>query len=261
MNRFRPLPWLAAACIAIPAAAGAQLGSSASSAPAAREACADAARTLVRQPTGWEDAEHSFSGSATLRWRAANGTRGFCKIDARGRVYEVKVEQWGVDDDLWVGPGGDSRSLTEERGFDRRGDDYDSVRLRSLSDCQATCRRDERCRAYTWSAREGRCWLKSKVNSPEPDRDMVTGYKTENDAGGPGGGGRGRVSEEWGLDRRGSDFSTFRSDRLADCQDACEREGRCRAYTFDTRNRLCYLKDRVNAPQPDAGMVTGTKDY
>ena len=40
---------------------------------------------------------------------------------------------------------------------------------------------------------------------------------------------------------------------------ACRKDGRCRAYTYDTRNDACYLKDRVNSSQRDDAMVTGYK--
>ncbi len=222
-----------------------------------REACADAARALVRQQTSWDEARYGAT-TDTLRWRASDGTRGTCRLDSRGRVYEVKVEQWGSGGDIIIGPPGGGGELTEERGMDRRGDDYTNFGARSLSDCKSACRRDGRCLAYSFSVRDGRCWLKSRVNSPHLNRDMITGYKS---SGSGGGGSGGRLTEEWGYDRRGNDYTSFRADGLGDCQSACRRDGRCRAYTFDTRNRACYLKDRVNSGQADSGMVTGYKEY
>mgnify|MGYP002382467333 CR=1 FL=1 len=75
---------------------------------------------------------------------------------------------------LSSGPG---KKLFVERGFDRRGSDYVDFRARDLFDCKDSCRRDERCRAYTFDTVERTCWLKSRVNSQQRDRDMVTGYK------------------------------------------------------------------------------------
>jgi hypothetical protein len=214
----------------------------------AREACAEAARALVRQSTSWESGRY---GGDTLRWRAANGALGFCRVDARGRVFEVTVERWGSEVDVWLPPGGGGGAgLTEERGYDRRGDDYTSFGARALGDCTSACRRDDRCRAYTYSARDSRCWLKSRVNSPQAAYGMITGFKSAASAG---------VTEEAGLDRRGNDYSSFRASGLADCKETCLRDGRCRAYTFDTRNGACFLKDRVNSAQRDGGMVTGYK--
>lgn len=223
-------------------------------AQSARSACESAARALVRQQTSWEDSGRSFGGD-TLRWRAANGTRGTCRVDDRGRVYEVRVDSFAQDDDIEIWPDG-SGDLTEEIDFDRRGDDYRDFRAGSLARCQDACRGDSRCRAYTFRTRDGQCWLKDRANARQFDRDMVTGYKTG--TGGSGGAG-GRVTEERGEDRRGSDYADFRVDGLRDCQDACRRDGRCRAYTYDTRNRACYLKSAVPQPQRNSQMVSGYK--
>jgi hypothetical protein len=67
--------------------------------------------------------------------------------------------------------------LTEERGFDRRGNDYVDFRARDLVDCQDSCRRDNRCQAYTFDTIDRTCWLKNRVNSQQRNRDTVTGYK------------------------------------------------------------------------------------
>ena len=233
--------------------AGAQYGA---------DACLDAARSLVRQQARWNERDDLRSRSREVRyWEAADGTRGSCRYDSRGRVYEVRVEGWGRDGSGWPGEPG-RLGLTEEYGFDRRGSDYTSLATRTLAECQAACRDDSRCQAYTFSAREGRCWLKSRVNAQQVNRDMVTGYKTEEGRGdhdGGWGGGWGTLSEEWHYDRRGNDYTSFRTPRLADCKAACTREDRCRAYTFDTRSGTCYLKDRANTPQANEGMVTGFK--
>ena len=150
--------------------------------------------------------------------------------------------------------GGDSeRGLTEERGYDRRGSDYTSFRARDLSDCKRACRKDGRCRAYTYDTRNDACYLKDRMNSPQRNDAMVTGYKSE-DSGDFGG-----LTEERGYDRRGNDYTSFRARNLADCKGACRKDGRCRAYTYNTRNDACYLKDRVNSSQRNDAMVTGYK--
>lgn len=151
--------------------------------------------------------------------------------------------------------GGES-GLTEERGYDRRGNDYTSFRARSLSDCKGSCRKDRRCRAYTYDTRNDACYLKDRVNSGQRNDAMVTGYKRED---GDGGGGDFGLTEEIGYDRRGSDYTSFRSRSLSDCKGACRKDGRCRAYTYDRGKEVCYLKDRVNSAQRNDAMVTGVK--
>lgn len=152
---------------------------------------------------------------------------------------------------------GGGRRLTEETGQDRRGDDYDSFRVRDLSDCQRECRQDDRCRAYTYIRSSRECFVKSRVNSAQRNGDAVTGYKTDGFE--SGGGAGGRLTEEAGLDRKGNDYTSFRVRDLSDCQRECRQDDRCQAYTFISGNRECFLKDRINSAQRNGGAVTGYK--
>ena len=148
--------------------------------------------------------------------------------------------------------------LTEERGWDRKGDDYSSFRTRTLEDCQDSCREDRRCLAYTYDTRERTCYLKDEVNEPRESRRMITGVResSEDERGYPE---HGRLTEERGWDRKGDDYTSFRARGLYDCQAACEKDERCRAYTFDTRNDVCYLKDEINSRRENERMITGYK--
>jgi hypothetical protein len=268
------LTWMVLAAAAVP-----------SFAQAGRDACLDAARALVRQQARWEESRErgGMRLEDVLRWRAADGSYGYCRIDNRGMVYEVRVESWarggsgGYPGGGYPGggtpgyPGSSNRDFTEEFGYDRRGSDYRTADVRSLAACQAECRADNRCVAYTFSASQGRCWLKSSIQQAQISRDMVTGYRRQ----GTGGWDDdddddwddnddwddedGRLSEEWDLDRRGNDYDNFTVRNLGECQEECRDDSRCRAYTFDTRTRTCYVKDRVNTAQRNQGMVTGYK--
>ena len=268
----RTAPWTVALSLAL----GAVMPSSAQT---GRDACLDAARALVRQQARWDQSRKGDYRDDALQWVANDGTWGTCRLDSRGNVYEVRVEAWGRGGTSGYpgggyppagggyppggNPGGGSQGnrygLSEEFGYDRRGSDYATLDARTLSQCQIACRDDSRCLAYTFSARESRCWLKSRMNEAQISRDMVTGYKLEDWSDGGGGNGWGNLTEEWDFDRRGNDFDDFRVDSVAQCKQECRDDNRCRAYTYDTRTRTCYLKDRANTPQRSAGMVTGYK--
>lgn len=167
-----------------------------------------------------------------------------------------------------------AQELTEEWGYDRKGDDYDSFRADNLAACKASCQRDRRCQAYTLTL-ERVCYLKSRINSKKQAMGAVTGYRQQpgdedgyDDDHHQGGGhdhdgGYGRPSElteERGFDRKGNDYDSFRSRGLWDCKRACSRADRCRAYTFDTRAEVCYLKTRINSKKYDSRMITGYKE-
>lgn len=154
------------------------------------------------------------------------------------------------------GPAG----LTEEYGVNRRGADYRNFSA-DLRTCQNVCKGDTRCRAYAFNLSRQVCYLKAQVPEASQDREVTSGVKQGwggND-GGNDDGGQGQLTEERGFDRRGSDYVDFRARDLADCQDSCRRDDRCRAYTFDTIDRTCWLKSRVNSQQRNRDMVTGYK--
>ncbi|MEO7794852.1 MAG: PAN domain-containing protein [Thermoanaerobaculia bacterium] len=151
--------------------------------------------------------------------------------------------------------------LTEEYGLNRRGADYRNFEADGLRTCQEACKGDTRCRAYAYNLNRRICYLKSQVTEATSDREVTSGVKQGWGGGeGGGGGGQANLTEERGLDRRGSDYSDFRARDLFDCQDSCRRDDRCRAYSFDTRDRSCWLKERVNSQQHNRDMVTGYKE-
>jgi len=159
--------------------------------------------------------------------------------------------------------------LTEEYGVNRRGADYRNFATDELRVCQNACKGDTRCRAYAYNLNRRVCYLKSQVPAASEDRQVTSGVKqgwggsgggsAGGDYDGGGGGNYGQLTEERGLDRRGNDYTDFRARDLYDCQESCRRDDRCRAYTFDTIDRTCWLKDRVNTQQRNRDTVTGFK--
>jgi PAN domain len=160
----------------------------------------------------------------------------------------------------WSGGGG-GRELSEERGIDYRGGDYDNFRAQDLRDCKSGCRRDRRCQAYVYNTGSRMCYLKDRVGSRERDGSKVAGVK-----GGRGGGdyepehhGDGDLTREPGFDYAGRDYTSFRSRSADSCRDECGRDRKCVAYTFSISNNMCYLKDGAGTRKRDPDKVTGTR--
>ena len=74
-----------------------------------------------------------------------------------------------------------------------------------------------------------------------------------------GGGGSGGFTEEYGYDQPGADLRNLRADDLRSCQDACAADSRCRAYTFNTPDRRCYLKGEERPMIRRNDCVTGVR--
>jgi hypothetical protein len=151
-----------------------------------------------------------------------------------------------------------AQSMTEERGTNRRGNDYTSFPAKAAADCQDACARDRRCRAYTFDWAAGACFLKDRVPSASSSRGSTSGVKQDY-APPPGGGYRGELGEERGVDYPGGDYTSTRVRGLEECQNQCRYDRRCAAYSFDVRAVVCYLKVRVNSPRRDRDKVGGVK--
>jgi PAN domain-containing protein len=150
--------------------------------------------------------------------------------------------------------------------YDRPGGDYASFPSRSGDPalCAARCERDSRCRAWAFSypMTEGAsavCWLKSRIAARVPATCCVSGI-------------RGASTRELGIgpfefsiDRAGGDYRHF--DLPADstgksCEDACEGEEKCRAWTYVRPGYIessaaCYLKSRITRPQRKPCCISG----
>lgn len=119
-------------------------------------------------------AAYSYLSGAQECWLK---NRVYALQPARGAVTGVKAG--GDGPGRPGGGGGRFDNLTEERGYDRRGNDYTRLRVRGLDDCKRSCAREDRCRAYTFDTRSSECWLKDRVNSASSNGAMVTGYKSD----------------------------------------------------------------------------------
>jgi hypothetical protein len=143
----------------------------------------------------------------------------------------------------------------ERPGYDVRGGDYQTVRTRSARACRAECERDPRCRAFAFDERREACYLKERAGTLERRRGFVAGIR-----GGVGGvDGRGRLTEEVGVDYRGGDYADFRARDARACRAQCADDARCQAYTYNLRSGVCYLKDRVGAPERRRDTVAGVR--
>jgi hypothetical protein len=69
---------------------------------------------------------------------------------------------------------------------------------------------------------------------------------------------------EYGTNRLGGDYRSFEAADPQACRDNCAGEAQCLAFTFvkpgvQKAAGVCWLKDRVSPPNPDANCVSGIK--
>ena len=150
----------------------------------------------------------------------------------------------------------------QEWGVDRPGGDYKNFNLATdqPSLCENQCASEAQCKAWTFvrpgvQGPSARCWLKNAVPAAKSNTCCVSGVKQV--AAG---------SFEANRDRPGKDYKNFNLPQAqpALCQQACNGEGQCRAWTYvkpgvQGPSARCWLKNDVPAAKVSNCCVSGVK--
>jgi hypothetical protein len=157
-------------------------------------------------------------------------------------------------------------SVHAQVGYDRPGGDYRTFAVRNgdPAACAASCEREGRCLAWTFSyprteRTAATCWLKSRV-TPLVDNDCcVSGVRGASLA-------MPRVDGiEFSIDRFGGDYRNLEvapDPKGAACEQACKGDRRCRAWTYARPGYIgpkarCFLKNRVTRPRRAPCCISG----
>lgn len=146
-----------------------------------------------------------------------------------------------------------------EKNMSRPGGDFINFHTRNAKSCADECRRDSRCRAFTFNQDKKHCWLKDRVPEARHKNRSVSGVKGGHHEGGQAGNHVNGVSIERNSDRKGSDYRDLYTNNAKACARHCSKESRCRAFAYWTREQRCWLKDRVPARYNLSNSVSGVK--
>jgi hypothetical protein len=158
------------------------------------------------------------------------------------------------------------RVAEAQANFDRPGGDYLRAPVASGDpvDCSLQCEHDRRCRAWSFSypttaTPEAMCMLKSSVPQRIGNACCVSGVR-----------GAGVVEQRTGAiemstDRYGGDYRSVDlkpTDGDERCKEACEADGKCRAWTYARpgyigKDARCYLKSQIKPPHRKPGFTSG----
>jgi hypothetical protein len=153
-----------------------------------------------------------------------------------------------------------------QSGYDRPGADYTSATIPTGDPavCATRCEHENRCRAWSFSypsasGSPAMCWLK---------RDVVPRVEASCCVSGVRGAGviEPRVGElEYSIDRYGGDYRAFETPpdpKAKACEDTCQTESRCRAWTYRRPGygatvARCFLKDTIKPPRRRPCCISG----
>lgn len=147
-----------------------------------------------------------------------------------------------------------------ERGVQRPGSDYTDFRAKNATQCAKRCAEQDRCRAFDYDRGDNRCWLKDRVPASRRADNIVSGAKSSfGGSGGSGGGTAAGMHLERDTERPGGDYRNLKLGNVDDCARKCKKEGRCKAFNYNTRENRCFLKDRVPHKQHKRDSISGVK--
>jgi hypothetical protein len=148
----------------------------------------------------------------------------------------------------------------EVRGMDFPGSGADIGLFRNIDygACQAICRSDSRCRAYTYNAIHRACFIKAYI----PDEVPYPGAFSGHVPGEPEPAGvnhRDDFAQEPNFDFPGDDLNKSIGVTYDQCLDLCRANSNCHAFTYNVGKMACFTKWGVASRKPFEGAVSGVR--
>lgn len=156
-------------------------------------------------------------------------------------------------------------------GLDFYGSDISSERTEDAVECASMCLYEDRCLAFTYNAnprltRGPNCFLKGGVERLEAYADAMSGVFLLPEDGDAITYSIGAIDPTQDVLPRqglsGRDFNTSPERGIASpgaCRMACVDDNACRAFTYDSRLKQCYLKHNVGTAFASTNLTSGIK--
>lgn len=130
-------------------------------------------------------------------------------------------------------------------GWDAAGGDFDNFPSGNGANCAQACVEKGNCTAAEFVESTGRCWLKNRV----PPFSRLAGATLYLKI----------ISGRGGIDYPGGDYRSFVADSWQACSRTCTVESQCKAFTFVTSGRVCWLKNQIVDAAFLDGAVSGKR--
>ena len=124
-------------------------------------------------------------------------------------------------------------------GWDAVGGDFDSFPSGNGANCAQACTEKSNCTGAEFVNSTGRCWVKNRIGAYSKLAGATLYLKI--------------FTSRAGVDYPGGDYHSYETDTWQHCSRACYNQSRCKAFTYVTQTRTCWLKDRI----VDANFLDG----
>jgi hypothetical protein len=153
-----------------------------------------------------------------------------------------------------------------QQNTDLLGTDYWNKKEISLQECEAFCKGQSKCQAYSYVESKKWCWLKSDVTSDVAKGGITAGLKHRHvefqaplaATTIPQASVSFRILKN--TDLTGADYWDKKEISLQECEAFCKEQAKCHAYSYVESKKWCWLKSDVTAEVARAGITTGLKN-
>jgi hypothetical protein len=139
-----------------------------------------------------------------------------------------------------------------EYGVERLGSGYRRMPKQHAEDCARACGDLDSCLSFRYVPRDRQCVLFNALVDSQPRPGVVSGVRA---------GGRQWEQDGFALHQdvglAGRDYRHQNSAGLAQCIELCGADPQCQAFSFDTGNARCALKQTVPPRRYRKGLISG----
>ena len=143
-----------------------------------------------------------------------------------------------------------------EYGVERLGSGYRRMPQQHAEDCARACGELDSCVSFRYVPRDRQCTLFNALVDSRPRLGVVSGFRVDG-----GQGGRQWEQDGFALHQdvglAGQDYRHQTSAELAQCVEFCGADPQCQAFTYDSANARCALKQIVPLRRYRKGLISG----
>ncbi len=146
---------------------------------------------------------------------------------------------------------------------DYPGGDYLIITTKNIDQCVRNCADDDTCQAFSYNPSSQECSLKDRIPEPVRKRGMKSGHKLS------GSGNTGvsvpsqppkmKIMRQVNLP--GRDYRQLTVNKAERCSNQCLKDTHCKAFTYNRKTLICWLKSGKPAEKHQQHYVSGIKYY
>jgi PAN domain len=129
------------------------------------------------------------------------------------------------------------------------------IEASTADECEAQCRADQNCAAFTFNPVHSACFLKASVELAVSYPSAVSGIREDLKQSL----GQAQMSIQEATDYPGNDIGRQSGASFEACVLSCGETNACKAFTYVVQRHECWLKDGAGSAEVRDGLISGIK--